>query len=367
MTQQVDTGPSPTALRIFAALNRRKNVLVNGPPGTGKTRLLNEVSRWFENGPPGVGFDPQSGTPFPPGEEAESWPSPDRDNRRSFRVTFHPGTRFRHMLRGLEPVPNAQAAFRYSRGVLFEANEHALGASGTALLIIDELNRGPAVEAFGEAVVALEADKRLDGEGQPTAWSYPVQIPDDGGHMEDYYFSAHLYVLAAMNEADASVAPVDVAFRRRWEQVALRPDAAVARAALGLTAAAGAPGSPEELLGAFVDAWSAVNERISLLRGSEYQLGHAVAIPEPGREFPDGATAATFVRERWRQLEQHVGEVFFGDPRAEVAALAGSAAAEYSVVEHSIGTEQGTSIKRPRDLATPEAWVALLRALADAE
>ena len=367
MIQGMDAGPSPTALRIFAALNRRKNVLVNGPPGTGKTRLLSEVSKWFEGEPPGVGFDPQGRIPFPPREEAGWLPSPDRDDRRSFRVVFHPGTRFRHLLRGLEPVPNAQAEFRYSRGVLFEANEHALGANGAALLIIDELNRGPAVEAFGEAVVALEADKRLDGEGQPTAWSYPVQLPGDGGHMEEYYFSAHLYVLAAMNEADASVAPVDVAFRRRWEQFALRPEVAVARAALGLTGAAGAPGSPEELFGAFVDAWSRVNERISLLRGSEYQLGHAVAIPELGREFPDGAAAATFVQERWRQLEQHVGEVFFGDPRAEVAALAGSAEDEYSVVEHSIGTEQGTSIKRPRELTTPEAWAALLRALAGAE
>ena len=366
MTQHAQPAPSVGALAVFSALRRRKNVLVTGPPGTGKTRLLNEVARLFVGEPPRVGFHPGGGVPFPSAGQAQWLPSHHRDSRRSFRVVFHPGTRYRHLLRGLEPVPNASNKFRYSRGILFEANEHARSQNGASLLVIDELNRGPAVEAFGEAVVALEADKRLDDDDHPTNLSYPVQLPGDDGQIEEYYFSAHLYVLAAMNEADASVAPLDVAFRRRWEQFPLKPDVAAARAGLGLTGEPGEPGSPEELLGALVDAWSKINERVSLLRGPEYQLGHALVIAEPGRQFESATAAAAFVEERWGQLEHHVSEVFFGDPRAEVAALAGASEGTYSIVEHSVGIEQGTSIRRPTRSMAPAAWTRLLKALASA-
>ena len=368
MNDDVPNGPGAIAEEVFAALRRRKNVLITGPPGTGKTRLLTEVARWFDQIPTVPGFDPQGGVPFPPRPEADAgWLlSPNRTDRKTFKMVFYSGTRHRHVLRGLEPEPGEAGAFRYSRGTLFEANEHARRADGASLLIIDEINRGPAVEAFGEAVVAIESDKRLDDDGTRSASSYPIQLPSLNGHMYDYYFSAHLYVLAAMNEADASVAPMDVAFRRRWEVVTLLPDVDVARSELGLLDGPGAPGSAQELLGAFVDAWVQVNERVSLLRGSEYQLGHAVAIPEPGRDLANVAEAALFVRERWSQLEQHLGEVFFGDPRAEVAALAGGDEQHYSLEQLNVGTEPATRMVRPQP-ANPVEWLALLQALAQVD
>ena len=262
----------------------------------------------------------------------------------------------------MEPIPGAQGSFRYSRGSLYEANEHALRPDGTALLVIDEINRGPAVEAFGDAVVTLEADKRLEEDNQVSAQSFPVMLPDDDGSMVEYYFSAHLYLLAAMNSADASVAPMDVAFLRRWQPVELLPDVEVARNALGLNQANDSDESSKVLLRAFLDAWQHVNNRISLLRGIEYQLGHAAVMPEPGRDLSSDSLVVSFVSERWSQLEQHVRELFFGDPRAEVAVMGESADVGYRVEEQYLGSELGTRVVRPQP-TTMDEWIDTLGAV----
>ena len=243
------------------------------------------------------------------------------------------------------------------------ANEHALGADGAALLIIDEINRGPAVESFGDAIVSLEVDKRLDADDQQSSESYPIMLPDDEGDMGEYFFSDHLYLVAAMNAADASVAPMDVAFLRRWAPVHLLPDIGVARLSLGLTAEPDEDGDTKGMLRALVNAWEQVNERISDLRGGEYQIGHGVLIPEPGRDISDPQLATSFVAERWSQVEQHVGELFFGDLRAEVAVLGGYAEDVYSVEEGYLRTELTTRVIRPNPM-DPEEWTTMLQAIA---
>ena len=111
-----------------------------------------------------------------------------------------------------------------------------------------------------------------------------------------------------------------------------------------------------------------VSKRISLLRGGDYQIGHGVLIPEAGRDVTDPQSATSLVQERWLQIEQHVGELFFGDPRGEVAVLGGYAEDIYRLKEGYLRTELTTEVIRPTP-ETPEAWTATLRAIArtDAE
>ena len=48
-------------------------------------------------------------------------------------------------------------SFRITEGVLYRASEFAKQPNSAALLIVDEINRGPTVQVFGGAIVAMEA------------------------------------------------------------------------------------------------------------------------------------------------------------------------------------------------------------------
>jgi 5-methylcytosine-specific restriction protein B len=241
-----------------------------------------------------------------------------------FTTVFHQNTKHRDFVTGIVPGIGAAGAaltFRVQLGKLYEAAEHAATPNGASLLIIDEINRGPAVQIFGGAIVAMESDKRLgpDGKRTPTTQTFDLMRPD--GSLASYALPHHLFILAAMNQADTSVEPLDVAFLRRWTPHLLAPDASILRGHFGLPDPL--PDSPEvpasaaQVYAALVRAWSAVNQRISIGRGAEYQIGHGVLMGEAPPGAPDAALE--FVRPGWEILRAHVEEVFFGDLRGVAA------------------------------------------------
>ena len=48
-----------------------------------------------------------------------------------------------------------------TEGVLYRASEYAKQPEHAALVIVDEINRGPAAEVFGGSIVAMEGDRGL--------------------------------------------------------------------------------------------------------------------------------------------------------------------------------------------------------------
>lgn len=307
--------------KILELLSSKKNVLLMGAPGTGKSRVMNEVAEAFINGGTRVAQPshvPGAGIPIP----AVAAPSGldldilKKTNRKVFRTTLHQNSKYRDFLTGIVPDLNAGNGYHINEGILYRANEFAKQHDSAALLIIDELNRGPAIEVFGGSIVAIESDKRLndDNTEAPSTQYFEINNPEDG-RMVEYAFSPNLYILAAMNQADVSVAPLDVAFMRRWQSYQLNPNYSVLYEFFGVDYAQPIPTactSASDMYSVAIHALEKMNDMICIGRGKEYQLGQGVFLSTKPK---DGsvATALQFASEVWSIIYAHIEELFFGD------------------------------------------------------
>jgi 5-methylcytosine-specific restriction protein B len=374
----------PLARDILLTLRDSKNVLISGPPGTGKSKLLSDLKFAFEQTPPPPGaaaapvHERGAKIPFParppetpPDALQQLLPSPTRKNRKVFPTAFHQGTKYRDFITGIVPVvkPTEKdgAAFRILTGTLYDAAEFAKQPDSAALIIIDEINRGPAIQIFGGSIVAIEADKRLapDGAVRRETSFFDITNPETG-ELLSYALPHDLYIVAAMNQADASVEPLDVAFLRRFVPFALEPSPTVLRSYFGRPEARVAvpdvPANEGDVYEAAIQAWEAVNSRIQLGRGSEFQIGHGVLMS--GDTVPTDIEAALVkVASAWKAIRAHIDEVFFGDTAAIAETLnVGNGPNPYSLAEVLFAGEPRMQLAGPTTVTKDDIY-ELLRAV----
>lgn len=177
---------TPSADEIGKLLDQRRFVVLEGPPGTGKSRVAEQILR-------------------------------ERYAGNGLITQFHPSTTYEDFVAGLSPdVANVNLRFTARKGHLLEAAAKA--ADRPALLVVDEINRADLGRVLGEAIYLFEAES-----GAPRSVRLPHAI--DGA--QTFTLPAHLRVLATMNTADRSVARMDLAIRRRFAFVTMMPDRAV--------------------------------------------------------------------------------------------------------------------------------------------
>lgn len=279
---------------IIKALRQHKNVLLYGPPGSGKSHLMKTVASRFE-----AEATPSTTNLVTIDTDEERTPfSTQRAARISTRwVTFHQGYSYEDFIVGMRPVAEAVTQGGFSiqprPGVLLELVAQAR-QGGSGLLLIDEINRGNTSRIFGEFITLMEDDKRLDDQGYPTATTVTITLPylspgetvevttDTGTEYinRDFAMPANIYTLASMNSVDKSIAPLDTALRRRFHIINLHPTKQATLAAVGLPEDASLSPTPENkgpsardiaIIGAAL--LCKINRGIGLYLGNDFMLG----------------------------------------------------------------------------------------------
>lgn len=168
---------------ISNLLKYKKNIILQGPPGVGKTFVSKRLAYSLMG---------------------------EKDETRVEMVQFHQNYAYEDFVMGFRPKIEGDG-FSLQSGIFFDFCNRALkNPEKDYFFVIDEINRGNLSKIFGELFMLIEKDKR-------------DEFVTMGYSKDKFTVPSNVYLIGTMNTADRSLAQLDVALRRRFAFVALAP------------------------------------------------------------------------------------------------------------------------------------------------
>lgn len=168
--------------RLLNVLKRKKNIILQGAPGVGKTFAAKRLAYAMMG---------------------------EKDKERVEFIQFHQNYSYEDFMMGYKPTENGGFEMQY--GVFYRFCKKAENnPEKDYFFIIDEINRGNMSKIFGELLLLIEKDYR--GTSSKLAYqNLNFSVPEN------------LYIIGMMNTADRSLAMIDYALRRRFSFFDMEP------------------------------------------------------------------------------------------------------------------------------------------------